>query len=514
MSTQTPPSRLVIWLVPAVAGMLAAAALLVWPQASAHLGPKAVIELAKPVPPQPPSALPPDETLMIEAQAAGLTAIKAGFPGFRGGKGDGIVNDGVKLVTSFPTGGPKLLWSRTLGVWPTPGPRGTTTAKEVGHNGCAVRDGFVYTVDYDLVLRRDMVRCLSLVDGRDVWVFSYALDTDAPHGITRTTVAVDDRHVVTIGPNCHLFVLDRRTGRRIWGLDLVGEYGTRIPAWLSAQSPLIDGDRLIVAPAGKKPPRDGSGAPIGTKGPLIAAYELATGKLIWSMPNLANWTLTHTTVAVMTLGGRKVYVYSASKGVVGVDAADGKLVFDTLDWKVNTATVATPIPFTDGRIFLCGGYKAGSMMVKVVPRPEGGYRLQELYRLHDERPLDGRAIFGSEQHTPILYDGFLYGVRTNGEMVCIDPDTGKERWASGRDHLFGLGPYIIAEGLLITVSDKGWLELARPSPAGYKPLAATQVTPGQQVFAPITMVGGLMLVRDQDTLCCYDLREKPAEVKP
>jgi len=32
---------------------------------------------------------------------------------------------------------------------------------------------------------------------------------------------------------------------------------------------------------------------------------------------------------------------------------------------INTATVPTPVPIGDGRLFLCGGYESGSMMIQM-----------------------------------------------------------------------------------------------------------------------------------------------------
>ncbi len=64
--------------------------------------------------------------------------------------------------------------------------------------------------------------------------------------------------------------------------------------------------------------------------------------------------------------------------------------------------------------------------------------------------------FSSEQQTPLLFNGYLYGVRQQDkQLVCLDLN-GKEIWNSGRDK-FGSGPYMIADGMIFVMNDDGLL---------------------------------------------------------
>ena len=67
----------------------------------------------------------------------------------------------------------------------------------------------------------------------------------------------------------------------------------------------------------------------------------------------------------MEFAGQRMYVYCASKGVVGVSAKDGSILWETTDWKISIATVPSPLILSDGRIFLTGGYNAGSLMLQL-----------------------------------------------------------------------------------------------------------------------------------------------------
>ena len=122
--------------------------------------------------------------------------------------------------------------------------------------------------------------------------------------------------------------------------------------------------------------------------------------------------MTHSSVMPMEFDGQRMFVYCANNGVVGVSAKDGSILWETADWKISIATVPSPLILSDGRIFLSGGYNAGSLMLQL--RKEGDRLVpRTLFRL-------GPEVFGATQHTPILWDNYLYGVRADGKFVCLN----------------------------------------------------------------------------------------------
>ena len=325
-----------------------------------------------------------------------------------------------------------------------------------------------------------MLRCLSLENGRQIWASSYPVEVKRNHGMSRTVPAVTDQCVVTLGPKCHVMCCNASNGKVLWRKDLVKEYGTKVPTWYAGQCPLIDGNRAIIAPSGSA---------------LMIAVDLASGKVAWQTPNPRKWTMTHSSITPMSFAGKRMYVYCGSGGVAGVSAADGKLLWDTTEWKVSTATVPSPIPIGDGRIFLCGGYNSGALMLRLV---QSGVQIaaQVAFRLKVD-------VFGSDQQTPILYQNHLYGVVPNpaGQLACLDLN-GKRLWTSGRTSTFGLGPYVMAGGLLYVLGDKGDLALVEPSPAGYKQLARAKVLTGSDAWGPMAITAGRLLARDLTTMVC------------
>jgi outer membrane protein assembly factor BamB len=124
----------------------------------------------------------------------------------------------------------------------------------------------------------------------------------------------------------------------------------------------------------------------------------------------------------MQLGDQQTFVYCASGGVVGVSSADGQLLWETTEWKISIATVPSPVPLPDDRMFLCGGYNAGSLMLHLKSTEEGIQPVTE-YRLK-------ASEFGATQHTPILYGSHLYGIHPDGPLVCLSLD-GRTLWSSG-----------------------------------------------------------------------------------
>jgi len=196
-----------------------------------------------------------------------------------------------------------------------------------------------------------------------------------------------------------------------------------------------------------------------------------------------------------TSAGKKMYVYAASGGVVGVSAKDGSILWETPEWKVNTANVPSPLPIGDGRIFLCGGYGAGAMMLRL--KSAGGKITPSVqYRLQPQ-------VFGSHQQTPILYNNHIYGVIPSKELACIDLN-GKTVWTSGTSR-FGINPYVIADGKIYVMSDAGELVMAEASPGGYKELGRAKVLGGTEPWGPLAIAGGRVLARDLTSMVCLDV---------
>jgi len=287
------------------------------------------------------------------------------------------------------------------------GPPGSTIASSIedvhpvwqvgvgeGYASPCIKDGRVFLLDHDSSTEQDVLRCFALGTGTELWRTGYTAVVKRNHGISRTIPATDGKAVVALGPKCMLLCADVLTGKPKWQIDLVEKFGVTVPEWYAGQCPLIDGDKVIVATGGNS---------------LFVAFNLETGKVVWQTPNPKGWAMTHCSIAPTAVGGDKSYVCCFNAGVAGISALNGKLLWETDKWTVNTATVPTPVPVGDGRIFLSGGYNAGALMIRV-SKASPLWAVKEEFRL-------GPEVFGSDQQTPILFQNRLYGVRPGGELV-------------------------------------------------------------------------------------------------
>jgi outer membrane protein assembly factor BamB len=392
------------------------------------------------------------------------------WPQFRGPNRDGISPETAPLARSWDSSGPRELWGVEVGE---------------GYAGVVVQDGRVYVLDYDREHKQSALRCLSLADGSELWRFTYTLTIKRNHGMTRTVPALAGQRLVALDSKCNVFCLDAASGELRWSMNLVRDYGTEIPQWYAGQCPLIESNSVILAPGGTNA--------------LLMAVDLETGKPLWQTPNPHGWKMTHSSIMPMEFGGRRFFVYCASGGVVGVDARDGALLWETNAWKISIATVPSPVPLPEGRVFLTGGYGAGSLMLRLAS-DGGGLAAQVAFKLPPE-------VFGATQHTPVFRDGHLFGTRADGQFVCLDLD-GKVVWASGSANQFGLGPFLLADGVIFAMNDSGRLSLFDASTTKCTPLAQAQVLKGRESWGPMALVGGRLLVRDLTRLVCLDVSAK------
>jgi outer membrane protein assembly factor BamB len=347
------------------------------------------------------------------------SALPGSWPGFRGPNLDAIAAEDLqgKLNLQWGIAKPKVLWDVKLGE---------------GYAGAAVANGCVYVLDYDQEKEGDVIRCLSLDDGKEIWRFFYKVKIKRNHGMSRTVPFIAGDCVITFGPKCHVVCLDKTTGELRWKRELVREDGAEVPAWYAGQCPLIDGDKLILG--------------VGGKDALVMALDYRTGDVIWKTPNPKGWKMTHSSLVPMDLENERSYVYCTSGGVVGVSSTDGSLLWQYQDWRINIANVPTPLIIDKERIFLSGGYNAGSMML-AIKHVDNKFVPESLFRLDPK-------VFGSDQQTPIFYKGFIYGVRPDEQLVCMALD-GNIKWTSTSANKFGLGPYTIINNMIYVMDDEG-----------------------------------------------------------
>jgi outer membrane protein assembly factor BamB len=415
---------------------------------------------------------------------AAVVVSGADWPQFRGANRDNISTE-TGLLRAWPAGGPKVLWKIPVCE---------------GYAGAAIKDARIYLNDYNAEKKEHLVRCISIADGKDIWQWSYPVEIRTNHGITRTVPAIGTRLVFSLDPKCRFHALDIKTGKPVWQKNLVQDYKATIPNWYAGQNPLLDGDRVVLATGGDA---------------LAVAFDQATGKEIWRSPNPGKDLMSHSSLMPATIAGVKQYLYMTPNKVVGIAAADGQILW-SIPFMTKMAACPSPVSIGDGRIFITSGYKAGSMMIQV-QKGASGFTLQKLYTLTSDQ-------FNSEVHTPILYQNHLFAVgSTNvgrsaegdllvGRFTCVSLD-GKVVWqspvASGNPAAtlsFGLGGFMLADGMFFILDgDTGMLRLLEANTKQYKELASAQILDGGDVWGPMALSNGKLVIRDNHQMACLQV---------
>jgi hypothetical protein len=402
--------------------------------------------------------------------AAWVVAISAAhgadWPQFMGPNGDGTsVEKG--LLRAWPTDGPKVLWTAPLGP---------------GYGGAAIRDGKVYVLDR-VDQQKDILRCFTLAEGKEEWTFGYDAPGQVDHDGSRSTPAVSDRFVFTAGPFGQVYCVDRDTHQAVWKKDLANDYTSKRPQWGFAQSPVLYKDTVILAPQSRQ---------IG-----LVALEQASGKERWHSESIG--PMAYGSPLLVTLGGVEQFVIVNNLGASGVRASDGGLL-----WKY-AHECKIPIPnvtaMGNDRLFLTGAYRAGSAIIQIAH--EGStWSAKELSRNDQIGGHCHPALF-SRDHLYILCN---VNERRDG-LVCFDSDC-KVAWQTRNEPNLDKGGSILTGDGLIYIMDgrSGELHIMEPSPAGFKSLGTAKLLSGKEIWGPLALADGKLLIRDQSQMKCVDLQ--------
>ena len=424
----------------------------------------------------------------------------ANWPQFLG-PGRNAISSETGLSRKWPENGPKVEWTFPLGP---------------GYGAPAVHDGQIYILDR-IDGKQDILRCLDLTTGNEEWNYAYDAPGRVPFPGSRTVPAVDEHYVFTLGEHGDVHCFDRATHVPLWKRSLRNDFGKKaFLTWGYSQHLLLYKDKLIVAPM---TPEAG-----------IAALHPATGETIWTSPALPGYASYASPVVVTISGEEHIVMIGAlnedigtrlrrqnrtdSSGglnvddvekaelgaIVGYDPESGKQLWSYDGWQCETP-VANVVPVGENRFFISGAYRGGAALFHV-EKTDSDYVVQEIYKTQD---------FGTHIHTPILYKNHLYGPCTSNErrhgLVCLSVD-GRLKWRTESSPKFDKGGLLLADDVIFIVDGfKGHLYMFEPSPRAFKPIQKAKVLAGSKIWAPLTLVDGRLLIRDQKVLKCVVVRD-------
>ena len=387
--------------------------------------------------------------VLVLAAAVAHPSNAADWPQFRGPHRDGISAE-TGLATSWPDGGPKVLWRTPLGE---------------GYSGLAVVGGRLFTLFSDD--QDELVVALDAASGKELWRFRLdAKYVDGQGSGPRSTPTVDDGVVYALGARGKLAALDASTGKRLWSQDLKSAFGARAPTWGVSTSPLVEGD-LLLLDAGGKP---GAALVALHKGSGVVAWTSETDKAGYAAP------------ITVTLAGRRQVIFFTGSRLVAVAPEDGSPLWD-VGWSTSyDVNAATPIFIAPDKIFVASGYDTGGALFRIVAQGQS-LRATEVWRTRGMKNQFSSSIYK---------DGHLYGF-DNAILRCLDASTGEERWKARG---FGHGSLTYADGHLIVLGDRGNLALVEATPAEYREKATAQPLTGKCWTVP-TLAGGRLYLRNE-----------------
>jgi outer membrane protein assembly factor BamB len=405
-------------------------------------------------------------TLLLSFAPAALAA-PGDWPQFRGPNRDGASAE-TGLLQELPSGGPPLVWKATgLGV-------GYSTVSVVGDR--------IYTIGENNEF--SSVIALNAADGKQAW--SVKLGKPGAPGQPafegpRATPTVEGGLLVAVSQWGELACLETATGKELWRKDYTADFGGKRPNWGVAESPLIDGDKVVITPGGS----EGS----------VVALNKQTGAVIWRSKGFTD-APHYSSIIVAEIGGVRQYIQLTADSVAGVAAADGKLLWRA-PRKGRTAVIPTPI-YSDGFVYVTSAYGIGCNLFKVTAS-SGQFTAEEVY---------ANKVLGNKTGGVIKLGDFVYGHADDKGWTCQDFKTGEAKWQSNQP---GKGSLIYADGrLYLRAEDKGTVVLIEASPAGYKEHGRFEQPDRSDKTAwpyPVIAAGKLYL-RDMNTLLCYDVKAK------
>jgi outer membrane protein assembly factor BamB len=399
--------------------------------------------------------------LLLGAAALGAQAPSSDWPQWRGPDRNGVSRE-TGLLQEWPRTGPRVVW--------------TASQLGEGFGSIAVAGDRVFV--QGARARQSVVSSLDRATGKLVWSAAIGPSRTNDRGSgPRSTPTVDGDRLFVLTENGDLASMQAADGKVIWRRNILQEFGGRNIGWLISESPLVDGNRVIVSPGGR-----GAG---------MVALDKASGKTIWTSKELSDEAGYASPVVADVQGVRTIMTLTGSAGI-GVRASDGKVMWRYGNVANRTANITTPV-YADGKVFYTSAYGTGGALLGL--RATGQeIRAQEVYFTGNMQNHHGGVV---------VVDGYLYGYN-NSILTCLEFATGKVMW---RDRSVGKGTVAYADGHLYILSENNVVGLVEASPKGYREKGRfTIADQGWPSWAHLAISGGRLYVRNQGVLSSYDLR--------
>ncbi|HEY1598604.1 MAG TPA: PQQ-binding-like beta-propeller repeat protein [Pirellulales bacterium] len=395
----------------------------------------------------------------------------ADWPQWRGPHRDGISQE-TGLLQEWPAEGPSLAW-QAIDIG-----EGYSTPAIVGDR--------IYLIS-NKGMEDEYVQALDTKEGKEVWrqrIGNVGPNKGPQYPGSRSTVTVDGGMLYALGSDGDLTCLEASGGKVRWQKNLRTDFAGEPGQWAYAESPLIDGDILVCTPGGAEA--------------TIVALDKRTGEGIWKSAIEGGNQAAYASAIVVNVGNVKQYVQFLQKGLVGVDATTGKLLW-RYERTAQGSPANIPTPVADGNLIYSAASRSGGGLVKLTANGNA----VDAEQVYFEQKLP-TSIGGA-----VEVDGLLFGTTTQG-LICADFATGEPKWL---DRSVGASAVCFADGRLYLHSEEDDVALVVATAEGYQEKGRFKL-PNQpdrgrgKAWAYPVVANGRLYIRDLGMLWCYDVKSR------
>jgi len=413
--------------------------------------------------------------LILGLLAALIPARADDWPQWRGPARSGISSE-AGLLKEWPEIGPKLEWQRS----------------DIGSGYAApIVVGERIYVLANAGLEDEFVQALSTHDGARLWRTRLGNvgnpEQQPKFPAARSTPTFDGEFLYALGSDGDLACVEAANGEVRWRKSLRTDFGGKPGIWAYTESPLVDGDVVVCSPGGA----------VAT----VVALDKRTGETIWKAVTPEADEAAYASAIVVHAAGRKQYVQMLQKGLVGLDAETGKLL-----WRhgqtVSKFNANIPSPIAQGDTIYSAGAGTGGGVVRLVAK-DGSVAVAPGYFSAKLPTAIGGAVLVGEH---------LYGT-TGQAMLCVEFATGTVKW---EERALGAGSVLYADGRLYVHGENGMVGLVDANPTAYvergrftPPATPERLSPMEKSWAYPVLAEGRLYLRDHGSLWCYDVRANP-----
>ena len=396
-------------------------------------------------------------------------AYAADWPQFMGPDQDNKCHE-TKLNFDWPAAGLPIKWQRPCGG---------------GYSPPAISQGKL--IHFDREDNEMVIVCLDPQTGERTWRYRYPTDYRDRYGYSsgpRSSPTMDTEHVFTFGAQSVLSCLSLADGSLVWQRQLDKEmdlddnfFGNGLPA-------ILEGDMLLLNVG-------------GTQSGYLLGIDKKTGVTQWQTDTQG---ASYSAATLLSFDKKRYAAFLTREGLRMIEPTTGKQIGATYPFRSrisDSVNGASPVVIGN-RIFLSAAYRTGAALVEF----DGG-QLKEVWR-------DPEAML-THWNTPIHHQGYLYGSSgrhsANSTLRCIKADTGELIWDNENPKELARATLLMVDGHFVTLSEKGNLALVEVTPEKYH-LKKNIPTPLQYpAWAPPVIANGLLYLRSENMLICYDLRK-------